>query len=42
LLPVTMSLAEFGAVLATTMAMSVASALLSLGRLRRADPAEVF
>ena len=42
LLPLAMSLEELGGVFAITMAMSVASALLSLGRLRRADPAEVF
>lgn len=42
LLPVIMSATEIGAVFAITMAMSVASAFLSLGRLRRADPAEVF
>ena len=42
LLPLVMSLEELGGVFAITMAMSVASALLSLGRLRRADPAEVF
>jgi putative ABC transport system permease protein len=42
LLPLAMTPLEFAAVLATTLAMSVASALLSLGRLRRADPAEVF
>jgi putative ABC transport system permease protein len=42
LLPVIMSPTELGAVFAITMAMSVASAFLSLGRLRRADPAEVF
>lgn len=42
LLPLAMSLEELGGVFAIAMAMSVASALLSLGRLRRADPAEVF
>jgi len=42
LLPVTMSATEFGGVLAATLLMSVISALLSLGRLRRADPAEIF
>ena len=42
LLPLVMSLEELGGVFAIAMAMSVASALLSLGRLRRADPAEVF
>jgi putative ABC transport system permease protein len=42
LLPLAMSLEELGGVFAITMAMSVTSALLSLGRLRRADPAEVF
>jgi hypothetical protein len=33
---------ELGGVLAATLLMSVISALLSLGRLRRADPAEIF
>ena len=42
LLPLAMSLEELGGVFVIAMAMSVASALLSLGRLRRADPAEVF
>jgi putative ABC transport system permease protein len=42
LLPVAMSSTEFGGVLAATLLMSVISALLSLGRLRRADPAEIF
>jgi putative ABC transport system permease protein len=42
LLPVTMTALEFGGVLVATLLMSVISALLSLGRLRRADPAEIF
>jgi putative ABC transport system permease protein len=42
LLPVIMSPTELAGVFAITMAMSVISALLSVGRLRRADPADVF
>src|SRR5436309_15192178 len=42
LLPVNMTAIELGGVLAATLLMSVISALLSLGRLRRADPAEIF
>jgi putative ABC transport system permease protein len=42
LLPVIMSPTELGGVFAIVMAMSVISAVLSVGRLRRADPAEVF
>jgi putative ABC transport system permease protein len=42
LLPVNMTGIELGGVLAATLLMSVISALLSLGRLRRADPAEIF
>ena len=42
LLPVAMTAIEFGGVLAATLLMSIISALLSLGRLRRADPAEIF
>ncbi len=42
LLPVIMSPTELAGVFAITIAMSVVSALLSVGRLRRADPAEVF
>jgi putative ABC transport system permease protein len=42
LLPVIMSPTELGGVLAIALAMSVISAFLSVGRLRRADPAEVF
>ena len=34
--------AQLGAVFATTLLMSGISAFLSLGRLRRADPAEIF
>jgi ABC-type antimicrobial peptide transport system permease subunit len=39
---VIMSPTELGGVLAIALAMSVISAFLSVGRLRRADPAEVF
>jgi putative ABC transport system permease protein len=42
LLPVAMTPTLLGGVFAITLVMSVASALLSLGRLRRADPAEIF
>jgi len=42
LLPVAMTAIEFGGVFVATLLMSVISALLSLGRLRRADPAEIF
>jgi putative ABC transport system permease protein len=42
LLPLAMSPTEFGVVLGTVLVMSAISALLSLARLRRADPAEVF
>jgi putative ABC transport system permease protein len=42
LLPVNMTAAQLGAVFATTLLMSGISAFLSLGRLRRADPAEIF
>jgi putative ABC transport system permease protein len=42
LLPVIMSPTELGGVFAIVMAISVISAMLSVGRLRRADPAEVF
>jgi len=42
LLPVSLSAGRFAAVFAIALAMSVASAFLSLGTLRRADPADVF
>lgn len=42
LLPVTMTAVQLGAVFAVTLLMSAISALLSLGRLRHADPAEIF
>ena len=42
LLPVTMSPIEAASVFGIVMAMSLIAALLSVGRLRRADPAEVF
>ncbi|HTV91024.1 MAG TPA: FtsX-like permease family protein [Stellaceae bacterium] len=42
LLPATLSPAELGAVFATGLAMAAASALFSLGRLRRAHPADIF
>jgi putative ABC transport system permease protein len=42
LLPLTLSAAQLGAVFAITLVMAAASAFLSLGGLRRADPAEVF
>lgn len=42
LLPVTLSAAELGLVFAIALMMSGLSALLSLARLRRADPAEIF
>ena len=42
LLPLIMTPTELAGVLAITMTMSIISALLSVGRLRRADPAEVF
>jgi putative ABC transport system permease protein len=42
LLPVTLNLAELAAVFALALVMSGLSALLSLARLRRADPAEIF
>ena len=42
LLPVTMSPAALAAVFAATLLMSAISAFLSLARLRRADPAEIF
>lgn len=42
LLPLTLTAAQFGIVLAITLAMAAASAFLSLSGLRRADPAEVF
>ena len=42
LLPLSLGPAELGAVFAITLLMSAISAMLSLGGLRRADPAEVF
>jgi putative ABC transport system permease protein len=42
LLPVTMTAARVGAVLAATLLMAALSALLSAGSLRRADPADIF
>jgi putative ABC transport system permease protein len=42
LLPVIMTAAQLGGVFAVTLFMAVISAFLSLGRLRRADPAEIF
>jgi len=42
LLPLTLTAAQLGIVLAITLAMAAASAFLSLSGLRRADPAEVF
>jgi len=42
LLPVTLNGAELGGVFAAATAMAVGSALFSLARLRRADPADIF
>ena len=42
LLPLALSLSQLGAVFAITLLMATASAFLSLGGLRRADPAEIF
>jgi putative ABC transport system permease protein len=42
LLPVTLNGAELGGVFAAAAAMAVGSALFSLARLRRADPADIF
>lgn len=42
LLPVTMTVTRVAAVFAATLVMAVASALLSVGGLRRADPADIF
>src|SRR6266849_10631649 len=42
LLPLSLSPAELGAVFGITLVMATASAFLSLGGLRRADPAEIF
>jgi putative ABC transport system permease protein len=42
LLPLALTAAQLGTVLAITLAMAAASAFLSLSGLRRADPAEVF
>jgi putative ABC transport system permease protein len=42
LLPLALTAPQLGAVLAITLVMAAASAFLSLGGLRRADPAEIF
>ena len=42
LLPLALSVPQLGAVFAITLVMATASAFLSLGGLRRADPAEIF
>jgi len=42
LLPLSLSPGEFAAVFAITLVMAAISAMLSLGALRRADPAEIF
>jgi putative ABC transport system permease protein len=42
LLPLSFSPGNVGLVLAATLVMSMVSAVLSLGNLRRADPAEIF
>lgn len=42
LLPLALTAPQLGAVLAITLVMAAAAALLSLGALRRADPAEIF
>ncbi|HEV2336245.1 MAG TPA: FtsX-like permease family protein [Stellaceae bacterium] len=42
LLPLQLSVPQLGAVFGITLAMATASAFLSLGALRRADPAEIF
>ena len=42
LLPLALSASQLGAVFAITLVMATASAFLSLGGLRRADPAEIF
>jgi putative ABC transport system permease protein len=42
LLPLALGAAQLGAVFAITLVMATASAFLSLGALRRADPAEIF
>ena len=42
LLPANLTAMQLGAVLGITLLMSVISAFLSVGRLRRADPAEIF
>lgn len=41
-LPLTLGVGQLGAVFAITLVMATASAFLSLGALRRADPAEIF
>ncbi len=42
LLPTHLTGTQLGAVFGITLLMSVISAFLSVGRLRRADPAEIF
>ena len=42
LLPVTMTVAHMGEVFAASLVMAAISALLAVGGLRRADPADVF
>jgi putative ABC transport system permease protein len=42
LLPLTLDVTQLGAVFGITLVMATASAFLSLGSLRRADPAEIF
>jgi hypothetical protein len=42
LLPLALSVPQLGAVFGITLVMATASAFLSLGGLRRADPAEIF
>jgi len=42
LLPANLTAIQLGAVFGITLSMSVISAFLSVGRLRRADPAEIF
>ncbi len=42
LLPLALSVTQLGAVFGITLVMATASAFLSLGGLRRADPAEIF
>ena len=42
LLPANLTATQLGAVFGITLLMSVISAFLSVGRLRRADPADIF